>query len=60
MKRYKFVGKNGSCGYSYGKTYYGFVKTASNGRTWFYPLNPNRIIVPYQSLYNFYNNWERA
>lgn len=58
MKRYRFVGTDGSCGYKHGRMYWGFTGW-SNGDYLWVPLNPLRTIVPYATMGMFVNNWER-
>lgn len=58
MSRFRFKGKDGSCGYRTGKVYFATLIYDSRRAVYFYPLNPFRMVVPYSSEDNFFDNWE--
>ena len=58
MRRFKFKGEDGSCGYHTGRVYWGDIIPNSKGCIIFFPLNPYRIVVPYGSIEKFYENWK--
>lgn len=63
MAKFKFIGKDGSMGYSHGKVYRGSVTVFANGKTIFvpgvFPFNLYKITIPYSSPIMFEKNWER-
>lgn len=67
MKRYKFIGQDGSMGFRNGEYYWGIVLTKHNTDfPKYYPehllfipiLVPNSVVVPYSSEETFNQNWE--
>lgn len=59
MRRYKYIGRDGSSGYRTGK-YYWARKIESNytSSVWFVPLNINRKEIGYTNIERFKANWE--
>ena len=58
MKRYKFIGKDGSLGYRTGKIYWLIVNVYFDGYVQMSPLNPRRNPCPYSNIDLFKANWK--
>ncbi len=58
MRRYKYIGRDGSSGYRTGKKYWGEARMGISGRTWFMPLGYWRKAIPYTDRKTFKADWE--
>lgn len=57
MRRYKYIGRDGSSGYRTGKHYWGYTEETP-WRVTFYPLNPMRNNIYYTAFDRFKADWE--
>ena len=55
--RYRFIGKDGSMGYRNSKIYFGMIEINHDGSVVFIPLRPWAMVIPYDSLDQFLENW---
>jgi len=59
MRRFKFLGKDGSNGYKQGKSYWGYLNTKFGQKSVeFFPINPTRKPIRYTDLSVFTSNWQ--
>ena len=62
MSKYRFIGRDGSMGYRYGKVYRGSLVYRSRGLLFvpslFNPLSLPKVVIPYGDESKFFDNWE--